>query len=64
MQNGKIKSSGKGHDHRFGLIEAASGQFRFDADQLLDGDMESLQYGQAVTFETQGGKAVRVRLAT
>ena len=64
MQTGKIKSGGAGHQHKFGTIEAASGQVRFDADQLLDGDMESLQYGQAVTFETQGGKAVRVRLAT
>lgn len=64
MQTGKIKSSGKGHDHRFGLIEAVSGQVRFDADQLLEGSMEDLHYGQAVTFETEGGRAVRVRLAT
>jgi len=64
MQTGKIKSGGAGHQHKFGTIEAASGQVRFDADQLLDGSMEDLRYGQKVVFETEGGRAVRVRSAT
>ena len=63
MQNGKIKSNGAGHEHKFGFIETAGGSFKFLAEDY-DGDMASLQFGQRVEFFEQGGRATNVRLVT
>lgn len=62
MQTGTITSNGAGHEHSFGLIEATGGTIRFDAKEF-DGDVAGLNYGQKVVFETEGGRAVRVRLS-